>query len=130
MRTSAKSACRIIQKLSSDKQQSAFIHKFGNPLGIPCLSCNALTQQRLMSCKKVSVGGYYVRRNGMICDCPTDVCMRNLWRKAERGKKISTSSCTRFPQASYFDKTCHVCQKYGGACTTWYSENQRFEKTG
>jgi hypothetical protein len=27
----------------SDKQQSTLIHKFGNPLGIPCLSCNALT---------------------------------------------------------------------------------------
>jgi hypothetical protein len=28
---------------SSDKQQSAFIHKFRNPLGILCLSCTALT---------------------------------------------------------------------------------------
>jgi hypothetical protein len=22
----------------------------------------------------------------------------------------------------------HVCQKYGGACTTWYSEYQRYKK--
>jgi hypothetical protein len=26
-------------KLSQDKQQSIFIHKFGNPSRIPCLSC-------------------------------------------------------------------------------------------
>ncbi len=40
-----------------------------------------------MSCKKVSVQGFYVRRKGMICDCPTDICMKNLWQKAEWGKK-------------------------------------------
>ncbi len=43
MRSSAKSAWEVIQKLSSDKQQSTFIHKFGNPLGIPFMSCTALT---------------------------------------------------------------------------------------
>jgi hypothetical protein len=42
----------------------------------------------------------YVRRKGMTRDCPTDVRMRNLLRKAEQGKKASTHSCTRFPQAS------------------------------
>jgi hypothetical protein len=36
--------CKDVQKLSSsDKQQSTFIHVLGNPLGIPCLSCTALT---------------------------------------------------------------------------------------
>ncbi len=43
-------------------------------------------------------------------------------KKAERGKKAGTNSCTRFPRASYFQKTRNVCQKYGGACTMWYSE--------
>ncbi len=41
--SSVKSADEVVQKLSSDKQQSTLIHKFGNPLGIPCLSCTALT---------------------------------------------------------------------------------------
>ncbi len=72
----------------------------------------------------------YVRRKGMTWDCPMDVCMRNLWQKAEWGKNAGTNSCTRFPWASWFKKTCHVWQKYGGACTTWYSKNQRYEKTG
>ncbi len=116
--TSAKSAWGIVQKLSSDKQQSAFIHKFGNPLEILCLSCTALTQQRLMSRKKVSVWGFWVRRKGMICCCPMDVCMKNLWQKVERGKKTGTNSSTRFPQASCFEKMHDVCQKYEGTCTT------------
>ncbi len=34
------------------------IHEFGNPFGIPFPGCTALTQQRLMSCKKVSVQGF------------------------------------------------------------------------
>ncbi len=72
----------------------------------------------------------YVRRKGMTCDCPTDVCMRNLRQKAERGKNAGTNSCTWFPWASCFKKTHHVCQKYRGTCTMWYSENQRNEKTG
>ncbi len=72
----------------------------------------------------------YERRKGTTCDCPTDVCMRNLWQKAERGKNAGTNSCTRFPRASCFKKMHFVCQKYGGACTMWYPENQRYEKTG
>ncbi len=64
----------------------------------------------------------------MICDCLTDVCMRNLRRKAERGNNTGTNPYTRFPRASCFKKTCHVCQKYGGTCTTWYLENQRYKK--
>jgi hypothetical protein len=72
----------------------------------------------------------YVRRKGMTRDRPVDVHMRNLWQKAERGKNAGTNSCTRFPRASCFKKTHHVCQKYGGACTTWYSGNQRYESTG
>jgi hypothetical protein len=52
----------------------------------------------------------YVRRKGMTCDRPTDICMRNLRQKAERGKNAGTNSCTRFPRASCFKKMCHVCK--------------------
>ncbi len=48
--------------------------------------------------------------------------------KGGMGKETGTNSCTRFPQASCFEKTRHVCQKYGAACMTWYSENQRYKK--
>ncbi len=44
--------------------------------------------------RKCQGWGYYVRRKGMICDCPMDVCMRNLWQKAEQGKKTGTNSST------------------------------------
>jgi hypothetical protein len=72
----------------------------------------------------------YVRRKGMTCNCPTDVCMRNLRQKVEREKKTGTYSCTRFPRASCFEKMRDVCQKHAGAHTMWYSEYQRYEKMG
>jgi hypothetical protein len=57
MQSSAKSACEVVQKLLSAKQQSTLIRDLGNPLGIPCLSCTALTEHRLMSREKMSVQG-------------------------------------------------------------------------
>ncbi len=62
----------------------------------------------------------FVRKKGMIRDHPTDVCMRNLRQRAEMGKKTGKESTTRSPQASCFEKTCDVCQKYGGARTAKY----------
>jgi hypothetical protein len=94
----------------------------------PKLYCVDLAEAYVMQ-ESVS-SRIYARRKGMTCDCPTDVCMRNLRQKAERGKNAGTNSCTRFPRASCFEKMHFVHQKYGGACTTWYSENQRYEKTG
>ncbi len=38
--------------------------------------------------------------------------------KVDKGKKTSTNSSTRFPQASCFKKMRDVCQEYGGAGTT------------
>ncbi len=69
----------------------------------------------------------YVRRKCMTRDCPMDVRMRNLRQKAKRGKNASTNSCTRFPRASHFEKTRNVCQKYGGACTMWYLEYEKYK---
>jgi hypothetical protein len=39
----------------------------------------------LMSRKKVSVRGFFVRKKDMIHVCPMDVCTENLPQKAERG---------------------------------------------
>jgi hypothetical protein len=69
----------------------------------------------------------YERRKGMTCDPPMDVCMRNLRQKAERRNIAGINSCTRFSKASYFEKTHNVCQKYGGACRTWYLEYKRYK---
>jgi hypothetical protein len=62
----------------------------------------------------------------MICELPMDVFMRNLRRKAEWD--TGTYSCTMFLRASSFEKMRQVCQEYGGACMTWYLENQRYKK--
>ncbi len=80
----------------------------------------------LCHARKCPCEEHCVRRKGMICKLPTDVCMRNLRQKAEW--ETGTNSCTRFPWASCFKKMHHVCQKYGGPCTTWYLENQRYKK--
>jgi hypothetical protein len=69
----------------------------------------------------------FMRRKGMICNRLMDICMRNLRQKAEWGENAGTNFCTRFPRASYFEKTRSVCQKYGGACTTWHSEYERYK---
>jgi hypothetical protein len=49
----------------------------------------------------------FVSKKGVICNHPTDVCMRNLWQKAEREKITSSESTTRFPRASCFKKSMH-----------------------
>jgi hypothetical protein len=41
-----------IQKLSMKKEQSTFIHKFGNPLRIPYPSCTALLSRGLSHARK------------------------------------------------------------------------------
>jgi hypothetical protein len=40
----------------------------------------------------------------MIRVFPTEVCTRNLWQKAERGKITGSESTTRFLQVSCFEK--------------------------
>jgi hypothetical protein len=80
----------------------------------------------LCHARKCQFKEFCVRRKEMICELPMDVHMRNLQQKAER--ETGTNSCIKFPRVSCFEKTHHVCQKYGGACTTWYSENQRYKK--
>ncbi len=56
----------------------------------------------------------FVSKKGMIRDLSTDVCMRKIWQKVERGKITGSESTTRFPQASGFEKsTCSVWEKLG-----------------
>jgi hypothetical protein len=78
--------------------------------------------------RKCQFKDFFVRRKGMICKLPTDVCIRNLWGMAEL--ETGTNSCTGFPRVSCFEKMRYVCQKYGGGCTMWHSENQRYKKNG
>ena len=52
----------------------------------------------------------------MIRVCPMDVCARNLWQKAERGKITGSESATRFQRASEFEKSMHSVPETWG-CT-------------
>ncbi len=123
---------RALVKLSRSCRQTSNNQPWFTTLEIPwgflawavlCWLSIGLCHTRKCQCEE-----YCMRRKGMIHKLPKDVCMRNLWQKAEW--ETGTNSCTRFPQASCFKKTHHVCQKYGGACTTWYSENQRCKIMG
>jgi hypothetical protein len=126
MRSSAKSAWEVIQKLSSDKQQSTFFASLEIPWGFLSQAVLRWLSGGLCHTRKCQFGNFAWEKV-WFCDCLTDVCMRNLRQKAEKGKKASTNSCTWFPQASCFEKMSHVCQKYGGACTTWYSVYKRYK---
>ncbi len=44
------------------------------------------------------------------------------------GKNAGTNFGTKFPQTSYFEKMHNVYQKYGGTCTTQYSEYKRYKR--
>jgi hypothetical protein len=55
------------------------IHKFGNPLRIPNPSCIALLSGGLCHARKLS-SRIFVSKKGVICNRPTDICMRNLCR--------------------------------------------------
>jgi hypothetical protein len=66
-----------------------------------------------MSHKKVPAQGYCARK-GMICVCPMDVCTRNLWQKADKGKKTSSESASRFLRASCFKKPTHSMPEIWG----------------
>ncbi len=68
----------------------------------------------LCHARKCQFKEFFMRTKGMICNCPTDICMRNLRQKAEWGKKTGTNSCTRFPRASCFKK-CVMCVRNMGA---------------
>jgi hypothetical protein len=80
---------------------------------LPKLYCADLAEAYLM--QESASSRNYERRKGMICDRPTDVCMRKLLQKAEQGKKTGTGSSTRLLRASCFMKMHYVCQKCGGA---------------
>jgi hypothetical protein len=70
----------------------------------------------LMSHEKVSVWGFFVSKKGIICILLTDVCTRNFWQKAE--------------SILLWETPCVLCQKYGGACTTYQLVVPKVRKMG
>ncbi len=79
------------------------ICKFGNPLGIPHLSCTAKLSGAYAMQESVN-SRIFVSKKGMICIRPVDICTRSLRQKVERGKITGSESTTRFPRASWFEK--------------------------
>jgi hypothetical protein len=84
-------------------QQSTFFTSLEIPWGFHTRAV-LRSLGRLRSSKKVSVWGFLWVRKLLFVFSPTDICTRNLWRKAETGKITGSESTTRFPRASCFEK--------------------------
>ncbi len=86
MQTSAKSTWEVVQKLSSDKQQSTLIHEFGNPLGIPCWAVLHWLSRGLCHARKCQLKEFCVEK-GMIHDRPMDIRLRELGERRNGERK-------------------------------------------
>ncbi len=118
--SSANSAWAIVKKLSSDKEQSTLICKFGNPLRIPCLSC----------LRWLSGGLCHVRKCRFEDILWKKVCFpfaqrMFAWetsgkRNGERKPVLSLvpGSCEHLASTKKHD----VCQKYGSAWMMYFLE--------
>ncbi len=104
---------RVLGKLSRSCRQTSNNQPLFTSLEIPWgfLAWSVLRwlSAGLCHARKCQFEKFCMRRKGMICKLPMDVCMRNLLQKVERGKKTGTNSCTRFPRESCFKKMHHVC---------------------
>ncbi len=100
-------------KTSNNQPYSQVWKSLGD--SIPELYCILLRSlARPRSCRKVSVWGFLWERKVWIVFSPTDVCTRNPWQKAEKGRFTGSEVTTRFPWAFCFKKpTCSVPETWG-----------------
>ncbi len=61
---------------------------------------------------------------------PMDVCTRNLWQKVEKGKFTGSEATTRFHKRLASRNPRVLCQKHGGACTTYQLVVPMVRETG
>ncbi len=95
-----------VRKLSWDKRQSTLFTSLEIPWEFHTQAVlHSLARPR--SRKKVSVQGFLWEKKVWIVFSPTNVCTRNIQRKAEKGKFTSSEATTRFPRASCFEKPTH-----------------------
>ncbi len=112
---------------TSDNQPYSWVWKFlGDSLPkLYCVAWQGLCQARKWS------SGFFVSKKGMICGCPMDVCTRNLWQKAERGKINGSESSTRFSVSVLLRETHAFCARNMGLHIQHTTlECQRYKKKG
>jgi hypothetical protein len=109
----ARKARTIALKKVQGTQQSTLFTSLEIPWGFHTRAVlRSLARPR--SRKKVSVWGFYWVRMVWFAFSPTDVRMRNLWQKPERGKITGRESTTKFPRASCFEKPTHSVPEIWG----------------
>ncbi len=82
---------RVLGKLSRSCHQTSnnqpWFMSLEIPWGFLAWAVLRWLSRGLRHMKKCQFKEFWVRRKGMICNRPIDICMRNLWQKAERGKQ-------------------------------------------
>ncbi len=128
MQSGAKSSWEVVWQLSSEKQQSTlFTTRSENPCRFQSRAVLHRLSRGLCHARKMSVWGFRQEERYDLQSPNGHLHKKSSERKAERGKNAGTNLGTRFPRASFFEKMPKVCQKHGGACTTWYPEYERYE---
>ncbi len=123
----AKSAWEVVRQLSSDKKQSTLFTRSEIPWRFRSQAVLRWLSGGLCHARKCQLEDLDKKKRYDLQSPNGHLHEKPLERKAERGKNAGTNPVTRFPWSSYFEKTRKVCQKHGGACTTWYPEYKRYE---
>jgi hypothetical protein len=116
-RNQVKSAWEVVQQLSSDKQQSTLLTSLEIPWGFQSWAVLRWLSGGLCNTRQCQFEDLDEKKRYDSQSSNGHLHKKPLERKAEWGENASTNPGTRFPQASYFEKTRTVCQKHGGACT-------------
>ncbi len=93
---------------------------------MPELYCVDLAKAYVMQ-ESVRLRTYY-EKVGMFCVCPTDIRMRNLWQKLERGKKTSASLAPGSHEHLALRKHVMCARNMGAHVQHTTLEYQRYEK--
>ncbi len=59
-----------------------------------------------------------------------DVCIRNLRQKAEKGKLTGSEATTRFPQASFFEKSTRAVPETWGCMYEVLAQSAKGKRNG
>jgi hypothetical protein len=87
---------------TSDNQPYSWVWK---SLGDSITELYCVAWQGLGHARKCQFEDFLWERKVWIVFSPMDVCTRNLWKKAEKGKFTGSEATTRFPRVSCFEKS-------------------------
>jgi hypothetical protein len=106
------------------------IHEFGNPLGIPCTWAVLRSLAGLMSHEKVSVRGFLWVRKVWFTFAQQTFAPETFGKRQKGEKSPVVSLLPGSHERLTLRNPRILCQKYGGACTTYYLVVPKVWETG